>query len=130
MYYMHVDPVAGFHGTAFGVMFSCFILMLLFRRVCNWRQAMGVENLLRLAATAMCLLLPIALGFIYDNPGADSNDVKNAIEHRRTLVQIAGGLLGLVALLFAGLKATQAEDRKSTRLNSSHGKLSRMPSSA
>ena len=32
--------------------------------------------------------------------------------------------------VFAGDLAQQRQDRKSTRLNSSHGKLSRMPSSA
>ena len=39
-----------------------------------------------------------------------------------------GGLINEVALLFVGLSVVL--DRKSTRLNSSHVSLSRMPSSA
>ena len=53
----------------------------------------------------------------------------------RELEALAGtGLAGLFALFFAGIAGDVAGllqgDRKSTRLNSSHGTTSRMPSSA
>ena len=67
-------------------------------------------------------LMIIALIFYNSHLG---NDLSRALIY----VGCAGGLGGVIYLIRSFYKHN-FEDRKSTRLNSSHGTLSRMPSSA
>ena len=92
-----------------GLVVSLGLILFLRDRLRTWWGGRKkVDQLLAFAAVTFLALVPLALGFIVDNPGADAN-ASVANEQRKTVVQIVGGLLGAGVLLFSALRAIQTE---------------------